>query len=141
MKITAVVATLGIVIALVGIGLASRPLSTPSQDCGTAVSFLLGGRLNEFVDPGNPPKGVTRAEAEDNNADPCQERAANQARPAGVLVLLGALVALAALLTEFSARYRLHRKAGRAWAASQMNQARPAVPGPFADRPPPPPSG
>lgn len=112
-RITAAVALLGVLVALVGLGLGLRPLATPTQDCGTAATFLLQGRPNEYVDPSNPPEGITSAEAEANNAEPCQERAGNRALPAGLLLVGGITVAVVALLVEGAARFRLHRTANR----------------------------
>ncbi len=102
--VTVVVATVGVVIALIGVVWGTRPLQTPTQDCGTAFSFLLDGRLNVFVDPNDPPSGVTPADAEANNQEPCQERAANRARPAGALAVGGTLLATAAAAVDVSAR-------------------------------------
>ncbi|MEZ5177453.1 MAG: hypothetical protein R2746_03995 [Acidimicrobiales bacterium] len=112
-RATAIVGFVAVLVALVGLALGLRPLSTPTQDCGTAASFLLRGKVNVFVDPSNPPEGITRAEAEANNAEPCQERAANRAKPAGALVVGGTFVGLVALLVEWVARFRLHRAANR----------------------------
>ncbi|QXC59868.1 hypothetical protein KSP35_15985 [Aquihabitans sp. G128] len=123
---TAVVATIGIVVALLGLFAGTRPLHTPTQDCGTAASFLLDGRVNELVDPSSPPKGTTKAEAEDNNATPCQERAANRARPAGAVVVAGTGAALVALFTELVLRWRLRRRANRRWLAEATAAAPPA---------------
>jgi hypothetical protein len=112
-RATAVIAFIGVLVALVGLGLGLRPLSTPTQDCGTAATFLLRGKANEYVDPSNPPTGITRAEAEANNAEPCQERAGNRALPAGLLVVGGTAVGVVALLVEGAVRFRLHRAANR----------------------------
>jgi len=104
-SITVVVAALGLLVALGGIWWGTRPLSTPVQDCGTSFSFLLDGRLNVFVqDPANPPEGITTEEAQANNADPCQERAANRARPAGALAIGGTLVGAAAAAVDLGVR-------------------------------------
>ena len=103
-RVTSVVAFIGIVLAVMGLALAARPLQTETQNCGTAGSFLLDGRVNEFVDPAQPPTGITSAEAKANNAQPCQERAANRAWPAGILVVGGTLVALLSLTSEFTVR-------------------------------------
>lgn len=112
-RVTAVVALIGVLVALVGLGLGLRPLATPTQDCGTAATFLLRGKANEYVDPSNPPAGITSAEAEANNAEPCQERAGNRALPAGLLVVGGTAVGVIALLVEAAVRFRLHRAANR----------------------------
>ncbi len=112
-RATAIMGFLGVLVALAGLAVGLRPLSTPTQDCGTAASFLLRGKVNVYVDPSDPPKGTTRAEAEANNAEPCQERAANRAKPAGALVVGGTLVGVIALLVEWVVRFRLHRAANR----------------------------
>ncbi len=112
-RATAVVALVGVLVALVGVGLGLLPLATPTQDCGTAATFLLQGRVNEYVDPADPPTGITSAQAEANDAEPCQERAGNRALPAGALVVGGTAVAVAAVLVESVARFRLHRAANR----------------------------
>jgi hypothetical protein len=116
-RVTAVVALVSVLLALVGLGLGLRPLATPTQDCGTAATFLLQGRVNEYVNPADPPSGITRAEAEANNAEPCQERAGNRALPAGVLLVGGTLVAAVAVLVESVVRFRLHRASNRRLAA------------------------
>ena len=121
-RATAVVGFVGVLVALAGVALGLRPLSTPTQDCGTAASFLLRGRVNVYVDPANPPEGTTRAEAEANNAEPCQERAANRAKPAGALVVGGTLVGIVALLVEWVVRLRLHRAANRRLAAESVDE-------------------
>ncbi len=102
--VTSLVAFLGILLAVAGLALAARPLHTETQDCGTAGSFLLDGRVNEFVDPAQPSAGITSAEAKANNAEPCQDRAANRAWPAGILVVAGTLVALLSLTGELTVR-------------------------------------
>ena len=108
-RITAVVAFVGVLVALVGMVLLTRPLRTPTQDCGTPISFLTGGRQNVFVDPKSPPKGVTTAEAQANNDEPCQERAFNRALPAGMLVIGGTFTALVAMVVEAALRFRYSR--------------------------------
>lgn len=111
---TAVVALVGVLVALLGIVLATRPLRTPTQDCGTAASFLLRGGVDELVNPDDPTPGTTAAEARDNNARPCQERAAARARPAGALVVGGVAVALVSLSIESAVRFGRSRRRRRA---------------------------
>lgn len=113
MRLTPVFALMGVLLALGGIALAARPLHTETQDCGSAGSFLLDGGVNEFVDPANPPTGVTSAEAKANNIQPCQERAANRGWPAGILVVGGTLAALIALIVEAIARTTFGRQRTR----------------------------
>lgn len=107
---TAVVATLGVLVALVGVVWLLRPLSSPTQDCGTAWSFLATGRSNIYVDPSNPPKGIAGPEAKANNANPCQARAGERAKPAGALVVGGTFVALIAAVVDGVVRFRRHRR-------------------------------
>lgn len=102
--IRAVVATLGVLVALVGLVWGTRPLSTPTQDCGTPFSFLLDGEVDIYVSTENPPEGVTPAAAAANNAAPCQERAADRALPAGALVVGGTLVGAVAAAVELGTR-------------------------------------
>jgi hypothetical protein len=112
-QITAITALAGVVAALVGLALVARPLRTPTQDCGTALTFLVSGGVNEYVDPSNPPEGITAADAEDNNADPCQERAGDRALPALLLVVGGTAIGVGALIAEWSLRDRMRRRAHR----------------------------
>ncbi len=128
-RATAAVALVGVLVALLGLALGLRPLATPTQDCGTAATFLLHGRVNEFVDPADPPAGITRAEAEANNAEPCQERAGNRALPAGLLVVGGTTVGVLALLTEAVVRFRVHRAANRQRGTAPAEPSEPAAPG------------
>ena len=123
-RTTALVAFVAIVIALLGMVALTRPLKTPTQDCGTPISFLTRGKQNVFVDPSSPPKGITKAEAEANNDQPCQERAFNRALPAGIVVVAGTFVALIALVVEFVVRYRYGR------AASMERWQTPTAPSP-----------
>jgi hypothetical protein len=110
-RTTALVATIGVVVALIGIAVMARPVSTPVQDCGSALVFLLDGGVNEFADPTDPPAGLTSAEVTDNNTRPCRERVADTARPGLVAFLAGTLIATAAAITEVSARgWRWHRR-------------------------------
>lgn len=109
------VALAGLVVALIGIGVLLLPLQTPTQDCGTAAGFLLNGRVNELVNPDDPPAGITKADALDNNTKPCQERAANRALPAGVAVVGGTLIALIAVAVEAIVRWRWRAATRRAY--------------------------
>ncbi len=118
--VTAWVALVGLVVAFVGIGIMLLPLRTPTQDCGTAAGFLLDGRVDELINPDDPPAGITKAEALDNNANRCQERAANRARPAGVAVVAGTLLGLVAVLTEVGVRWRWRAATRRAYLAGSV---------------------
>lgn len=114
LRVAPLVALLGVVAALVGVGLVLRPLSTPTQDCGTALTFLLDGEPNQWVSVDDPPEGVTPEQARDNNEHPCQERAANQARPAAALAFVGTFVALVAAISEIAVRIADRRRQHRA---------------------------
>lgn len=110
LRTTAIVGFVGLLLLLVGLFLLSRPVRTPVQDCGTVGAFLLDGRVNRFVDPSDPPPGVTEDQAIDNNTHPCQERAANRARPAAVVLVAGATITTVAGLTEVGFRWRLRSR-------------------------------
>ncbi|MCU1371491.1 MAG: hypothetical protein JWO77_2685 [Ilumatobacteraceae bacterium] len=101
---TALIATLGVVVALIGLGLMLRTVSTPTQDCGTSIAFLLQGRVNVFVSVDDPPEGITKAEAEANNATPCRERVADQVKPAALLFGAGLVAAVGAAAVEMAVR-------------------------------------
>lgn len=116
-RATAAIATVGVVVALVGLALLLRPVSTPTQDCGTALGFLLDGRVNEMVSVTDPPDGITQAAAAANQARPCRTRVVDQAAPALVLFGAGLVAAVGAALVEITVRsigwYR-RRAEGRA---------------------------
>lgn len=112
-RTTAWVATIGVVVALVGIGLSLRPVATPTQDCGTTLAFLVEGRSNIYVDPNDLPDGVTASKAQANNELPCRERVADQAKPALILFTAGVLSALGALIVEATSRGWAWRKRAR----------------------------
>ncbi len=99
-RVAPVVALVGLVLVAVGLVIGLRPLRTPIQDCGTSFGFLLDGRLDQFGDPDNPPRGTTEAQVQAANDTPCQERAAHRALPALVLIVAGTLVGLLAAATE-----------------------------------------
>lgn len=126
LRITAIAGFVGVLIALGGIAYVAMPLQTPLQDCGTAATFLVDGRVNAFGDPANPPPGATSEDVQANNAQPCQERAANRALPGAVVILAGTLIALGALVVEFFARLRLSRRARTTPATAQVAGVGPA---------------
>lgn len=104
LRATAIAATVGVVVALVGLGLLLRPVETPTQDCGTSLTFLLEGRVDEFVSETDPPAGISAAEAKDNNTQPCRERVADQTAPAAVLLVAGMGSAVLAAIIEMTVR-------------------------------------
>ncbi|HRW36978.1 MAG: hypothetical protein KDB04_02310 [Acidimicrobiales bacterium] len=113
-RTTALVATVGVVVVLIGLLVLLRPVSTPTQSCGTSLGVLLDGRANEYVyDVQNPPAGITRAEAEANNARPCRERVADIARPAAVAMAVGLVAAVGALIVEVVDRSFAWRRRAR----------------------------
>ncbi|MCU1357558.1 MAG: hypothetical protein JWM89_2976 [Acidimicrobiales bacterium] len=101
---TALVATIGVVVALAGVGVLALPVHSPLQDCGSTFSFLYDGRTDVMGDPANPPKGHTRAEVEATNRTPCRPRVADRAEVAGGLLLGGLLVAVVASGIEMTVR-------------------------------------
>lgn len=118
---TAVIATIGVVVALIGLALLLRPVQTPTQDCGTSLAFLLQGRVNVLVSETDPPEGITPAEAKANNAEPCRTRVAERTKPAAVLLGAGLLAAVGAALVETTVRGRgwlQRRKAHRSESAA-----------------------
>lgn len=112
--IPALIALLGVLVAVAGLGLALVPVRTPTQDCGTPMAFLLRGRVDVLVDPVSPPTGITPAEAKANNARPCQQRSAARGLPALVLVLVGTTIGLIAATVEVTIRLR-RRRSPEAW--------------------------
>lgn len=112
-RATALVATIGLLAAIVGIALLARTVHSPLQDCGTVYGFLRYGRTDVSADPANPPKGVSRAQVDATNAKPCRPRVADRARPSAALILGGTAMALAASLTEAIARGVARRRRRR----------------------------
>lgn len=96
------------------------PVRNPRvQDCGTPLAFVLTGRVDGFVDPNHPPKGMTAKQAEAANARPCRKRVAPRAVHSGELLfgaLLAGLTGTALLLIGRSAR---RRALLREWPAPQ----------------------
>lgn len=124
---TAVIATIGVVVALLGIGILLLPVSTPTQDCGTSLGFLLDGRVNEFVSVDDPPAGITPAEALANNETPCRDRVADRVKPAAVLIGAGLVAALGATVAEIT--IRLLRRSKRRRPPIGATTARAEAPG------------
>lgn len=127
-RIAPIVALVGLALAAAGFVVGLRPLRTPVQDCGTAFGFLLDGRVEEFGDPANPPAGLTRAEVEEANANPCQERAAHRALPGLVLLLAGGAISLGAVLAEVAWRFVHRRRAVPAAPAAATDEPLAAPP-------------
>lgn len=113
LRITAGLAIVGVLLAAFGLYRATRTVETPVQDCGVAAAFILDGRVNEFADPDEPPAGLTAAQVRDNNDDPCQERAADQAGPGALLIVTGTAVGLGAVVVEALFRWRWRRRRQR----------------------------
>jgi hypothetical protein len=109
--VTAIVATVGVVVALLGIALSTRTVHSPIQDCGSAARFLLDGRSDVFADPGDPDDGFTRAQAEAGNARGCRARVADAIRVPAYLATGGLGLAVVAGITEAVARsWGRHRR-------------------------------
>lgn len=99
---------------LVAAVLFTLPVETPGvQDCGAPAAYLVDGRVDTIPDP----EGRVRVEdadapdgfevvtldpevAETAREEPCQERVASRAVPAGILVVVATVVGLAAFLLE-----------------------------------------
>lgn len=110
LRATAVVATVGVLVALVGVVVLALPVHAPLQDCGTTFTYLFDGKVDTLGDPAKPPKGHSSADVRANNAKTCHDRVVDKAKPAAVLLLGGLAVALAATATEMAARWRLSRR-------------------------------
>ena len=83
-------ACLALIVAGLVVGVV--PVKNPKvQDCGTPLAFVLTGRVDTFVDPNSPPRGMTAKQAEAANRHPCRKRVAPARFLSGGL-LLGALV-------------------------------------------------
>lgn len=121
LQVTAVAAFVGVLLAVAGIAYVATPLRTPIQDCGTAATFLIDGRVNNFANPDDPPAGATSEDVRANNDTPCQERAASRALPGALVILAGTLLALGALIFEFFARLRLSRRTRAALMAAELS--------------------
>ncbi len=106
LRVTALIAAIGVVVALVGAGLFLRPIQTPTQDCGTVAAFLLQGRSDAPADPDHHP------------TKPCSERVADAVGPGAVLVGAGVVAALGALMVEVVARNLARRRRNRAHQAA-----------------------
>lgn len=126
LQVTAVAGFVGVLIALAGIGYVAMPLRTPIQDCGTAATFLVDGRVNVFANPQDPPAGASSTDVQANNDEPCQERAADRALPGAAAILAGTLLALGALVLEFFTRLRLSRRTRDALMVAQFAPAEPS---------------
>ncbi len=124
-------AVVALVCFAVAVVLVSIPVRTPGvQDCGTPTGYLLEGRLDVVPDaqdrilgPDGQPLTLDEETAQAAREHPCQERVADRAVPAGVLVLAGTLLGLAAFAVEVLV-VRPRRR--RAWRAAV--QAAPPVP-------------
>ena len=110
LDLTAVVAALGVVIALAGVGVLALPVRTPLQDCGSSFTFLYDGRTNTLGDPDHPPKGITKAQVLATNAKPCRPRVADRAITAAELILGGLALAIVTVLVEVVIRQVVRRR-------------------------------
>src|SRR5690625_2502205 len=106
LQATAIAAFLGLIPIPAGLFTLTRPVSTPLQSCGSAGAFLLEGRVDQPVNPSDPPEGVTDEQIRDHLEHPCQERAANRARPAAAAIVAGLAIITVAGLTEVGVRWR-----------------------------------
>ncbi len=101
----AVVALICFALALV---LLALPVETPGvQRCGTPAAYLLEGRLDVIPDaedrilgPDGEPVTLDAETAQTARDQPCRDRVADRAVPAGGLVLAGVVVGLGAFAVE-----------------------------------------
>lgn len=93
-----------------GVVFAAVPVRNPKvQDCGAPIVFVLTGRVDAFVDPTHPPKGITAKEATAANARPCRKRAAPRVLHSGELLLAGLVVGLGGVAMLLIGRSRRRR--------------------------------
>ena len=100
LALTAPLATVGVLAAVLGLAILAVPVRTPLQDCGTSFAFLIDGRTDVYGDPTDPPGGATKADVESNNAKACRARVADRAKPAAFLIPGGVLLAVVAAIAE-----------------------------------------
>lgn len=134
-RTTAIIATLGVAVAVLGLLALLRPISTPAVECGSSLTVLLDGRPDQFIDPSDPPAGVTAEEAEAHNAEMCRARVADAARPAVIAIAVGILVAIGAVVVEAVERalaWRQRVRARRTPVAPEPDTAAAGPPGPTA---------
>lgn len=131
-----IVACLGLVLAAAGFVIGLQPLDTPVQDCGTAFGFLLDGRIDVIADPAAPPNGLRADQVEAANANRCQERAGNRARPALTMIVVGVAIGLTAASGEAIWRRVIHSRARRASRTLGTTAVTPSG-GPTGPSPPP----
>lgn len=112
-RATSRIAAVAALVALLGLVGLMRPVSTPTQDCGLAGAFLLDGRTDVFIDPTDPPEGITAEEAEDNNERPCRARVVDVARVPALALVVGTAVGLVAGLVEVVVRLSARQRARR----------------------------
>lgn len=97
-----------------GLVFGTVPVRTPKvQDCGAPLAFVITGRVDSFVDPNNPPRGITAAQARAANRKPCRKRVAPRMVGSGALLLGGLVVGVTGvgmLLIGRSARRRAHAR-------------------------------
>lgn len=113
LDVTAVVAALGALAALLGVAVLAVPVHSPIQDCGTPFGFLKDGRVDRPADPADPPAGTTAAQVRAAAREGCHDRVVDRAQVAAVLLGGGMAVALGALTVEVVARIRAHRRRRR----------------------------
>lgn len=135
LRATPIIALVGLLPLLLGLFTLTRTVSTPLQRCGSVGAFLLEGRTALRVDPDDPPEGATEAQIRDHRAHPCQERAANRARPAATGIVLGLAIITIAGLTETGIRWSLRARLRRHFDAVHPDRDHPVHPETDPDRP------
>lgn len=112
------------------------PVSTPEvQDCGAPGAYLAQGRLDVIPDANDqilgPDGEVVTLDgpvADAARDEPCQQRVAGRAVPAGVLLLVGTLGGLAAFVVEVLVVRPRRRRAWRAAVEASSPPGPPARP-------------
>lgn len=135
-RITVALAGLALACFAVAAVLLALPVSVPGvQDCGAPGAYLAQGRVDVVPDANDrilgpdgeivTLDGPTAAAARDH---PCQERVAARAVPAGVLLVAGTLIGLAAFALEVLVVRPRRRRAWRV--AAGMSPPSPTSAGP-----------
>ncbi|QYG91125.1 hypothetical protein HC251_00870 [Iamia sp. SCSIO 61187] len=142
-RLSMVGAGLALLCYLVAGVLLAVPVETPGvQDCGAPGAYLLAGRVDVVPDPDGrilgPDGEVVTLDADVAAAartEPCRDRVADRAVPAGLLLTLATVLGVVAFATElFVVRPRQRRVVRAARAAERDRPTDPTPGGPPAAR-------
>ena len=104
-SLTSIAAALTLVLFAAGAVLFLLPVTNPGvQRCGVPAKYLLDGRVDTLLDPAQPPKGFTKAQAQAADDHRCRTRVADRAVPGALLLTGGVGLGLVAAVAEWIAR-------------------------------------